>query len=106
MMARCVTLLVAILCRPRYGYGGHAGGNQCFIPTIENGWLEGEIGDTDTYTGKVRCNHGFELAGGETVECNQGHWTQLEPVFCAAISPCEDDLPELENGFKQSVSGY
>jgi len=82
----------------------------CFIPTLENGWVETQdsVGG-DSWVGRFRCQAGFVLSGASTVKCRKGVWSVRPDNFplCAAIGSCDaETVPRIRNGFQKANRKY
>ncbi|XP_053403368.1 uncharacterized protein LOC123556107 isoform X2 [Mercenaria mercenaria] len=64
------------------------------LPQVPNGQSRESISDQGYTTATVRCSHGYELHGNETMTCKEGSWS-VKPT-CERIQ-CEP-FPEVENG--------
>ena len=80
--------------------------DECLTPTLDNGWIEAAPGSgPDSFVGRFRCREGFLLSGESRVKCRAGVWSQATLPVCTALMACpEDQLPNIENGYRRGVA--
>jgi len=80
--------------------------DECLTPTLDNGWIEAAPGSgPDSFVGRFRCREGFLLSGESRVKCRAGVWSQASLPVCTALMACpEEQLPNIENGYRRGVA--